>query len=41
MIEDLQTGDLIRTDIRPIEATDFRQLGPGWKFDWRAAAMNE
>jgi len=37
MIEDVETGRLIATDVRPVEADDLLRLGPGWRFDWRAA----
>ena len=36
MIEDMETGRFIATEVRPVEPDDFRDLGPGWKFDWRA-----
>jgi hypothetical protein len=37
MIEDIATGRLIATEVRPVEPDDFRDLGLGWGFDWRAA----
>ncbi len=37
MIEDIRTGRLIATDIRPIEVSDLRALGLGWRFDSRAS----
>lgn len=37
MIEEVETGRLIATEVRPVEPDDFRALGPGWRFDWRTA----
>jgi len=37
MNEDLETGRLITTEVQPVEPDDFRGLGPGWRFNWRAA----
>jgi hypothetical protein len=36
MISEVETGRLIATEVRPVEAADFRRLGPGWKLRWRA-----
>src|SRR4051794_23567803 len=37
MIEDVETGRLIAKEVRPVEPDDFRDLGSGWRFEWRAA----
>ena len=37
MIEHIETGRIITTDVRPVEAGDFQRLGPGWRFNWRDA----
>jgi hypothetical protein len=34
MIEDVKTGRLITTEVRPVEARDLDGLGQGWRFDW-------
>jgi len=36
MIEDVETGHLIVTEVRPADPDDFFNLDPGWRFDWRA-----
>ncbi len=41
MIEDVETGGLIHTDVRPVEPGDFLRLGLGWTFDWRAAVESQ
>ena len=33
MIEDVETGRHIETDVRPVEPDDFLRFGPGWRFD--------
>ena len=40
MIEDVETGRLITTDVYPVEPDDLKHLGPAWRFDWRAAIEN-
>jgi hypothetical protein len=37
MIEEVRTGRLMTTEVRPVKPGDFRGLGSGWRFDWRAA----
>jgi hypothetical protein len=37
MIEEIDTGRDIRTEVRPVEPGDLRRLGTGWRFNWRAA----
>jgi hypothetical protein len=37
MIEDVETGHLLTTEVRPVELDDFQHLGSGWRFDWRGA----
>ncbi len=37
MIEHVETGRIITTDVRPIEPDDFQRLGAGWRFYWRDA----
>jgi hypothetical protein len=37
MIEHVETGRIITTEVRPVEPDDFQRLGPGWRFDWRDA----
>ena len=34
MIEDIETGRQIATDILPVDPGDIMTLGPGWNFDW-------
>ncbi len=33
MIEDLETGRVITTEVQPVEPDDFRGLGPGGRFN--------
>jgi len=41
MIEDVNTGRPIETDVRPVEPHDLLHLGSGWRFDWRTAVETE
>jgi hypothetical protein len=36
-IKDVETHDLIATEVGPVEPDDLRDLAPDWKFDWRSA----
>jgi hypothetical protein len=40
MIEDVVTGRVIGTEVRPVRSGDLRELGRGWRFDWRVAVEN-
>jgi hypothetical protein len=37
MIEEVVTGLVISTEVRPVEPNDFRRLDSGWRFNWLAA----
>jgi hypothetical protein len=37
MIEEVVTGLVIGTVVRPVEPNDFRRLDSGWRLNWRAA----
>ncbi len=41
MIEEAETGPLVETDVRPVEADDLLRLEPGWRFDWRDLVKSE
>jgi hypothetical protein len=36
MIEEVATGRVITTEVQPVQPIDFRRMGSGWRFDWRA-----
>jgi hypothetical protein len=41
MIEEVKTGRIVTTDVRPVEPADFQHRGLSWRFDWRTAVESE
>lgn len=40
MIEDIETGRFLETEVLPAGPKDLRHPGRNWRFDWRAAAKD-